>query len=268
MTAILTDPTIGDDERRAHVFDGNLILLAPRRSVEALCDFARELIHEAFGGSDPRTAQDNLTVDAYVAVLAALKPNFINHPESKRLLREILQDLGCELESTYLDVPRLRTSTHSNYLTSGLAYAFHPHRDAWYAAPLAQVNWWIPVFEMAENNGIAFHPQYWERAVANGSAGYDYERWTRTGRKAASAQVGSDTRAQPHPEEPLDLDPDLRPLVPPAGVLLFSGAQLHSSVPNTSDVTHFSIDFRTVHADDVLAGRGARNVDSSCAPPT
>jgi hypothetical protein len=48
------------------------------------------------------------------------------------------------------------------------------------------------------------------------------------------------------------------------GLLLFSGAQLHSSVPNTSGKTRFSIDFRTVHGGDVASRIGAPNVDSAC----
>jgi hypothetical protein len=40
---------------------------------------------------------------------------------------------------------------------------------------------------------------------------------------------------------------------------------MHSSVPNTSDVTRFSIDFRTVHLDDALARAGAANVDAACS---
>jgi hypothetical protein len=44
--------------------------------------------------------------------------------------------------------------------------------------------------------------------------------------------------------------------------LLFSGASLHATVPNTSGRTRFSIDFRTVHYDDVVEKRGAPNVDS------
>ena len=48
------------------------------------------------------------------------------------------------------------------------------------------------------------------------------------------------------------------------GVTLFSGAQMHSTVPNTSGRTRFSIDFRTVHLDDVVAKRGAPNIDSAC----
>ena len=39
---------------------------------------------------------------------------------------------------------------------------------------------------------------------------------------------------------------------------------MHSSVPNTSGLTRFSVDFRSVHVDDLAARRGAPNVDSAC----
>jgi hypothetical protein len=57
-------------------------------------------------------------------------------------------------------------------------------------------------------------------------------------------------------------------IAPPGGVLLFSAAQMHSSVPNNSGKTRFSIDFRTVNIDDVAARRGAPNVDSACTGTT
>jgi hypothetical protein len=43
---------------------------------------------------------------------------------------------------------------------------------------------------------------------------------------------------------------------------VFSGAQLHETVANTTDVARYSIDFRTVHLDDVAGRIGAANVDS------
>jgi hypothetical protein len=43
---------------------------------------------------------------------------------------------------------------------------------------------------------------------------------------------------------------------------------LHSSVPNTSGVTRFSIDFRTVHIDDVNNKGGAVNQDSESTGTT
>ena len=46
--------------------------------------------------------------------------------------------------------------------------------------------------------------------------------------------------------------------------MLFSAAQLHSSIPNQTGVTRFSIDFRVVNLPDLRAKRGARNVDSKC----
>ena len=45
---------------------------------------------------------------------------------------------------------------------------------------------------------------------------------------------------------------------------MFSAAQMHSSVPNTSGVTRFSIDFRTVNLSDAAEKRGAPNIDSAC----
>jgi hypothetical protein len=154
------------------------------------------------------------------------------------------------------------------YLNAGLAYQFHPHRDTWFSAPQQQLNWWLPVYEIESENSMAFHPQYFGRAIVNSSSGYDYEEWSKTGRKQAATIVKKETRKQPQPEEPLELSPDVRVVTPPAGTLIFSAAQLHSTVPNTTGRTRFSIDFRTVNLDDLLEGVGAENVDSECTGTT
>jgi hypothetical protein len=111
---------------------------------------------------------------------------------------------------------------------------------------------------------MAFHPRYWTQPVRNGSRDYNYQEWNRTSRQTAAQQIGTDTRKQPRPEESIELDPQIRVICPPGGVLLFSAAQMHSTVPNTSGRTRFSIDFRTVHSDDVLGRRGSPNIDSDC----
>jgi ectoine hydroxylase-related dioxygenase (phytanoyl-CoA dioxygenase family) len=67
---------------------------------------------------------------------------------------------------------------------------------------------------------------------------------------------------QPRAEEPLELEPQVRLVCPPGGILLFSAAQLHSTVQNTSGFTRYSLDFRTVNIGDVVARRGAPNIDS------
>jgi ectoine hydroxylase-related dioxygenase (phytanoyl-CoA dioxygenase family) len=158
----------------------------------------------------------------------------------------------------------MRTSTSDAYLTTGIAYAFHPHRDTWYSAPFSQLNWWMPIYPVQPENVMAFHPQYWSTPVRNGSRRYDYSEWNRSSRFNASQHVKRDTRDQPKPEEPVHLDPQVRVVPEVGGVMVFSGNQLHSTVPNTSGKTRFSIDFRTVNVDDVRSRRGAPNVDSEC----
>jgi hypothetical protein len=79
--------------------------------------------------------------------------------------------------------------------------------------------------------------------------------------------VKSDTREQPKPQQELNSQ-SLRYLPPPGGIIMFSGAQLHETVPNTTDGARYSIDFRTVHIDDVAAHPGAANLDSRCTGTT
>lgn len=268
MNSVFFDSKLGDDARRERLYAGQLFVYAPVPSALKLVELARELIRDAFGTHDPELAQHDMPVEEYAALLAALKPKFIHHPSAKACLQGILRELGCDLTKTYFDVPRMRTATSENYLTSGIAYAFHPHRDTWYSAPMSQINWWLPIFDIQPSNAMAFHPRYWGQPVRNGSREYNYAEWNRTSRQEAAKHVTSDTRKQPKPEEPLELDPQIRLLPSVGGMILFSGAQLHSTVPNDSGRTRFSIDFRTVHFDDVTGWRGAPNLDSECTGTT
>lgn len=265
MTGLWFDPNdLSDDDRRQSLYRGNLFVFSPCPSSVALCAFAREMIEAAFAPFDPREAQHHLPVETYAKILSELKPAFIHHARSKQLIQNVLREMGCDLSTTYFDVPRLRTSTSDGYLTSGIAYAFHPHRDTWYSAPQCQLNWWMPVYEVTAENGMAFYPQYWTQAVKNGSQDYNYTQWKQTSRYTAAKHIKTDTRKQPRPEEPMQLESHLT-LVPRVGsIILFSAAQMHATMPNISGYTRFSIDFRTVHWDDIVAQRGAPNIDSDC----
>jgi len=268
MNTVYFDANVHDDQRRRQLYDGQLFVYSATPGSRKLVELARTLIGEAFGSLDPETAQYEMSVERYAAILAELKPKFIHHPDAKTHIRDILREVGCDLEKTYFDVPRMRTATSDDYLTTGIAYAFHPHRDTWYSAPMCQVNWWIPIFELESGRSMAFHPAYWSRPVRNGSRNYNYAEWNRTSRYLAAQQIGVDTRVQPKPEEPMELDPQVRVITPVGGMLLFSAAHMHSTVPNSTRRTRFSIDFRTVHLDDVAAFRGAPNVDSECTGTT
>src|SRR5436189_1263589 len=115
----------------------------------------------------------------------------------------MLTELGCDPEKAYFDVPRMRTSTSHGYLTSGIAYAFHPHRDTWYSAPQCQLNWWLPVYDVRADNAMAFYHHYFSEPVSNSSAIYNYYRWNAENRASAARHIRSDARPQPRPREPV-----------------------------------------------------------------
>ena len=259
---IYVDAKVTDDLRRERLYEGQLFVYSPRETTLAFTGFAGEMIREGFHSADPTMAQFDMPVEEFVRIFAPMKPAFIHHPRTKKLIQEMLLDFGCDMETTYLDVPRLRAVTSDGYLTAGVGFAHHPHRDTWYSAPMCQINWWLPIFPMASESSMAFHPRYWDQAVANGSADFNYYEWNSKSRANAAQHIKTDTRPQPKPLEPLELDPQIRLVTEPGGAILFSAAQMHSTVPNTSGSTRFSIDFRTVHLSDLRNGKAAPNVDS------
>ena len=259
------DAAYSDAERRQRVFDGQIFAFSPTPASLEFAAFAREMVEDAFGGLDPRYAQHEMPVEDYVAIVAPLKPRFIHHPRTRDLIAAVLADIGCDLEKTYLDVPRLRTVTSDGYLTAGVGYPFPPHRDTWFSAPMAQLNFWMPLYDLTEDSTMAFHPAYWDRPVRNSSRVYNYYEWNANGRANAAKHIKQDTRKMPQLEQVVEPEPRSLVDLPPGGFVLFSAAQLHSTVPNTSGRTRYSVDFRTVHIDDLRGGQGAVNLDAECS---
>lgn len=267
MTAVFIDSRMTDDERRERLYAGDVFVYSPNPAIERLRALAWSMLEEAFAPHDPRLVDRVLEMEECAAVLSSLKPAFIHHPECKHLVPEVIESIGGDPDQVYFDVPRMRSAYPVDYLTSGIAYAFHPHRDTWYSAPFCQINWWFPLHELLPDNCLAFHPLYFDRAVANNSEIYNYYEWNKNSREHAAQHVRSDTREQPKAQVPIERH-DLRIIVPTGALILFSGAQLHETVPNTSGVARYSIDFRTVHIDDVVAHRGAANIDSQSTGTT
>src|SRR6201999_4273907 len=190
-----------DRDRLNKLYDGQLFVYSPKPSMLEFIGHARKMIEDAFPGMDPRKAQYSMPVEKYVEIVGPLKPKFIHNDTTKRLIQNVLREYGCDMEKTYQDVPRLRMVTSDGYLTSGVGYAHHPHRDTWYSAPMTQINWWVPIYDIETEQSMAFHPHYWDKPIKNGSKTFNYYEWNSTSRKDAAKHIKSDTRVQPKAEE-------------------------------------------------------------------
>jgi len=263
MSSVFFDSKITDEERRTRLYAGDIFIFSPTDGTRALIELARKMLEVSFSPFDPRTIHERQTPEEVAALLGTLKPQFIHHPECKRLIPQIMREHGIDPERLYFDVPRMRSAYPSHFLSSGIAYAFHPHRDTWYSAPMSQLNWWLPIYPIEPDNSLAFYPRYFNEPVKNNSEIYNYYEWNTKYRGSAAQHVKSDTREQPKPQQELE-SVTMRFLPPPGGLIVFSGSQLHETVPNKTNFARYSIDFRTVHYEDVIARRGASNLDSRC----
>lgn len=248
-------------EQRKHVFDGDLLLYSCSPSLAALADHAISLITEALAPNEPEKAQFNLTVEEFVKRIGPLKSRFTNDLRTKELVRGVLLSHCGSLDDLYFDVPRLRVVPHGGYLSSGVSYAYKPHRDTWYSSPGSQLNWWLPVFPVTADRAMSFFPEYWTRPVSNSSGEFDYAEWCRVGRNMAISQIKEDTRKHPIPLEEINTLSEVRIAGTKGDVILFSAAHLHATAKNNSGLTRFSIDFRTINISDLEHGRTAPNVD-------
>lgn len=262
MPSLLTDPEIPAADLRQRIYSGDLIILTKLRALDEFVSYLRDELAALFAPHDPERAHEFIDPAEMATLLGEWKPRWIHAERSRELVRAIIAEAGFEPEFTHYDVPKPRTSFPVGHLTTGIAFAFPWHRDAWYSAPAQQVNWWLPVFPVRETNAMSFDLANFGRAVPNTSGDFDYYR-NNAQRLTTAKSVGKERQARPGA---LDHEPgvDVIPIPAPGQVLLFSGAQLHKSIPNTSGLARYSVDFRTVDVRDLQAGVGAPLADVHC----
>lgn len=264
MAKVFVDPAFNDAERRRRLYLGDVILYTRVAAVADFARFTRGLVEGALG-ADPPSVHARRSNDDLAELLVDFKPRFIHHPESMLHVQAIVTELGGKAENIHADVPKLRTAFPEGGLSTGIAYAFQAHRDTWYGAPRQQINWWMPVWPVADDNIMEFYPRGFDAVVENTSDRYNYYLANAWRGRIKDFSGRKDTRVHPAPAEPVSGDEPRLCLVPPVGgIMLFSGDQLHATVPNTSPATRYSIDFRTVDALDVVAGVGAPARDVQC----
>ena len=235
---IYIDPEMTNDELRAELYAGSLIVRTGLPAVAELAQFMRRELGALFAPYPPEAAHEHFMPTELAARLGEWKPGFIHDAGSARLVRAVVTQAGFSAQDTHYDLPKPRTSFPLGHLNTGIAYAFPWHRDVWYSAPAQQINWWLPVYPVRPANAIGFDLHSFGVAVPNDSQLFDYYRHN-AGRRTTASQVTHEVQARPGA---IDHTPINETVVLPSvgAVVLFSGAQLHRSIPNTSPVRSLS----------------------------
>lgn len=242
---------LGPEALSAALFEGTCVVFGKLREVPALQAAVIAHVEGAFG-PDPETAEAHLDADAFRTAATRARRAVLDDAEIDRIWAAILQSVGYADEDIHRDRLRLRVVPSAKATTSRFIRPLPPHRDSWGSGVQTQINWWMPLYPLVPTRTIVLWPELFDVPVANTAKSWDYDR----------LMSGTDKTYPLLPEATESPEQQAVPLViEPGEIAAFSAAHLHRSANDSSGRTRFSLDTRTVWADDVTAGRGAPDVD-------
>lgn len=248
---------------RGAIYAGDIFLNTDLRSAKELCSLARDSITMAFDSeTNHQLLHTMMPVEEFVAHVARLKSQFTNGRRAKEIIRDFVIEIGADVEDYLFDVPRIRVVPHYDYLHAGVSYAYKPHRDTWYGGVACQINTWMPVYSIRPEQAMMINPGYFSVPVRNTSKNWSLSEWVNVQRPLATKNILQEARRHPVSLEDISPISEIRIAGNTGDILIFSGSHLHGTVPNYTEQTRFSVDFRLMHLDDLRNGRGAVNIDS------
>lgn len=247
---------------RNDLYRGDIFLAPSSKESKTLIDGLRRSIAEVFNIpsesiQDPEQYVDPTTI---YQDLSSFKKELEENPIIKENIRKTLIHLGFSLEDFYIDYPRLRVSLPQKYYEESMLMAYSAHRDTWYANPQEQINVWIPLTNVSEDQSFTFFPDYFTNPISNSSGLFDYDEWIQKVGWQTTKKGGD--AVYPQAKDIVIKSEGKNFNAPKADCLLFSAHHLHKMALNKSDTIRFSIDFRLVHKQDKEEQAGPQKVDN------
>lgn len=247
--------SIDDRARGERIFRGEVIVQGGIGALDELIAHADTMIRAAFAPHDPLRAHEAIEPAAYAQIAEALIAAFQRNDDTRALFRSMLKAAGVDTARVYWDKLRLRVQPPGDRHQSRHVLNLPPHRDTWGSNLLCQINWWAPLYPLTAMRTMVLYPAHWQTPIANTSAAWDYDEMRRPLRR------GGDYPLLPVATGKVDDSGAWPALIDPGELLCFSGAHLHASVANGTDVARFNIETRTVALDDLAEARQAPDKD-------
>ena len=251
------------DWLRRRVYAGDLLVV---RNVPAMHDIVahfHEVLCSAFETRDALHAQFALGREEWGRRAQELRARYRRDESTRALMTALFDSFGFDPSRTAADVVNLRCQPHDDLPGPDPRHTLGAHRDTWASNVYQQINWWAPIYPVTPERTIAFFPGFWQRPIANDSAQWDLAEIRAEVRAARAEGREPAIKKIPEPTEKLDRTEWLPVVIEPGDVLVFSGAQLHASVPNASGAARFSLELRTADVHDAARNIGAPNIDGA-----
>lgn len=244
-------------------FEGEVFIQPPSPASVRLISFLQDAFFKANNFAMHPQLHDESSVPQIMDALHKARALITPPSTSMPLIHNVINEMDdAPARGMHGDVLRLRSMPHMAHKQGLSPHSYSAHRDCWYANPQSQINIWIPIFDVTPGQSFAFFPKYFDTAIANSSANFDYDNWSKNvGFQKHTKKT--DLSAYPVPTEDI-IDPAGAAFEAVAGSrVIFSPSHLHQTSLNETGLSRFSVDFRVVETEDIASGAGAPNVDNA-----
>jgi len=254
-----------NQELRKQLYDGALLIGDANSASMSLVNIVRDALIEMFG-EDYRHAQFRIDAQEFFTRIGRLRKQIYTSAEVSKAIWAVISALGFNKKAYAFDPPRLRVVMDGGHKNVRAKAVYNCHRDTWYAHSQSHFVWWIPLDDLSEDETVLFYPECYRVPVPNDSKFFDYKEWSAGGWARRLGWQNRNTglvEIYPALQEPHgELGKELRFSCKRGQNILFAGAHLHRTIPQSLGTTRFSIDFRLLHLEDHKQGIGAPNVDN------
>lgn len=235
------------------LYDGELLYFPTNEATTKLQAAGSEVVDNHFG-----EAPEKLEPERFRKALTQARAR-VGAPDFRELAAATLSSIGFDLEPLKIDTVRLRAVSPGLKTVEAAAPVFFSHRDTWYGNPSCQINAWLPLVPVHENNSFQFFPYHFHNPVKNDSHRFMARKFQAEG---GFGSVG-DTVPSVYPRALEKAQGEEKAVVMnPGELLLFSAAHLHQTSTNKTGLVRFSLDFRFFSASHFKQGRGAPDPDN------
>lgn len=248
---------------RNSLYEGKIYLLPSNAISQAIVNEVKSLIQKELG-FPIRQAHLFLDDALFFKKIGALRRQIYCEATFQKPIFSLLENLGFEKEKIAIDPFRLRVVKPYGHINARAAPVYYPHRDTWYAHPQSTLVLWLPLDDLKEEETFEFYPDYFNKAVPNNSAVFNYDNWIKEGPelKIGWQDINSGKTAVYPSSDFNEMENRLGFSCSKAEILFFSGQHYHKTKPQTTKQIRYSLDVRFVHLDDVEKKAGPQNVDN------
>lgn len=254
-----------NQQTRDLLYRGTVFQCSATEASKQLVLMVYDVLHKVLG-KKPRTAERNTTPEQFFSQMGVIRKEIYTHPRFHKAVRACIEALGFDNKHIAFDPARLRIINHNGHHNPLAAAVYYPHRDIWYGHPKSLITWWIPLDSLMHEETFCFYPDFFHSPVENSSAIFDYDQWVSKGwdLKIGWQKVSTEHRSQyPSISQDIRSEKTIGFSCQRGENLLFAGAHLHRTLPQSLGRTRFSLDFRIVDMRDFQANKGAPSLDDN-----